>query len=219
MTEYGANGTTTHNAPEPGANDSSRVDPALRDEVPPAWTDEARGWRRGKVRFRDATRPWNWMELDADEADKLWGLLVKFVAFVNRRYADRSTRRIPPCWAEHGALVEELTTLWWARWQAFESPHASIGGAQYWHSYTLPGFFERTARWLEDDLLPCQQGQHRDREDPPLTTGSGWEVRTEVIRVIDREHRRPHQGQLDVDPRSRAESDVVEVGFLDKKPQ
>ena len=86
------------------------VDPAERDEVPRCWTGEARGFA-GSFSFSSATRPWNWMELDAEDADKLFALLSGFVAYFNARYADRPEQRIPPCWAEHGVLVEELTTL------------------------------------------------------------------------------------------------------------
>jgi hypothetical protein len=65
-------------------------------------------------------------------------------------------------------VVEELTTLWWTRWQAFESAHASIGGAQYWHTYSVPGFFERITRWLGADRLErCRQGLHEARAEEP----------------------------------------------------
>ena len=96
------------------------VDPAERDEVPRCWTGEARGFA-GRFSFSSATRPWNWMELDAEDADKLFTLLSGFVSYFNARYGQCPEQRIPPCWAEHGALVEELTTLFWARWHAFES--------------------------------------------------------------------------------------------------
>jgi len=116
--------------------------------------------------FEENTRPWNWLELDRTAAAQLWRILGEFVSFFNARYGERPELRIPPCWAEHGSLVEEITTLWWARWQAFESAHASVGGAQYWHTYTVPGFFERMARWLGlDQLERCRQGRHEARSD------------------------------------------------------
>ena len=94
----------------------------------------------------------------------VWRLLGDFVAFVNRRYVERAEQTIPPCWAEHGALVEELTTLCWARWHAFEGEEGTVGGAQFWHSYTLPMFLERMGRWLGPDrLVKCQNGKHEDR--------------------------------------------------------
>jgi len=125
------------------------------------------------------------MELDAEDADKLFAILSGFVSYFNARYGERPEQRIPPCWAEHGALVEELTTLFWARWHAFESSHGSIGGAQYWHSYTLPSFYERMRGWLGSGLVACQHGRHRDVEDVPIGTARAWELRTEVIASLD----------------------------------
>ena len=158
-------------------------DPELRDEIPRCWLDEARKID-ARFRFAEDVRPWNWLELDKAEAEKLWASLVAFVNYFNYRYGERIERRIPPCWAEHGPLVEELTTLVFARWHSFESPHASVGGAQYWHSYTLPTFFHRLREWLGDDLLSCQQGRHRNPETVPVGTFS-WHARNEFIGKLD----------------------------------
>jgi hypothetical protein len=163
-------------------------DPAVRDEMPRCWDDPARGIP-GAFFFADGVKPWNWIELDSEEAEKLWSLLAGFVAFVNARYGERPDRRVPPCWPEHGPIVEELTTLCFSRWHAFDSPHGSIDGAQRWHSQTLPSFYDRLASWFGDDLLACQQGRHRDRDDPVLESASSWVVRTEVIQNFDVEHR------------------------------
>lgn len=39
------------------------------------------------------------------------------------RGQDRGTQHtVPPCWAAHGALVEEQTTLMWDRWSASQGP-------------------------------------------------------------------------------------------------
>ena len=189
------------------------VDPAERDEVPRCWTGEARGFA-SRFSFSSATRPWNWMELDAEDADKLFALLSGFVAYFNARYADRPEQRIPPCWAEHGALVEELTTLFWARWHAFESPHASIGGAQYWHSYTLPSFYERMRGWLANGLVACQHGHHRDVEDRSVGTARAWELRTEVIASLDFVRRAADKGST-----MHASDEGIVVAFLGKEEE
>ena len=132
----------------------------------PSWQGAAREGV-APFAFEENTRPWNWLELDRTAAAQLWRILSEFVDFFNARYGERPDLRIPPCWAEHGPLVEEITTLWWARWQAFESAHASVGGAQYWHTYTVPGFFERMTRWLGSDRLErCRQGRHEGATDP-----------------------------------------------------
>jgi hypothetical protein len=160
--------------------------------LPAAWDGAARTGV-GPFAFPDDIRPWNWLELDTASATQLWRILSEFVAFFNARYGERSELRIPPCWAEHGPVVEELTTLWWARWQAFESAHASIGGAQYWHTYSVPAFFERLGRWLGADRLErCRQGLHEEGSEPPPNTE---EVRTtDALRDLDLAQREERRG-------------------------
>ncbi len=190
------------------------VDPAERDEVPRCWTGEARGLA-GRFSFSSSTRPWNWMELDAEDADQLFALLSGFVSYFNARYGERPEQRIPPCWAEHGALVEELTTLFWARWHAFESPHGSIGGAQYWHSYTLPSFYEHMRGWLGSGLVSCEHGYHRDVEDRPVATARAWELRTEAIASLDFVRRTADAGST-----TEADDDKgIVVAFLDREEE
>lgn len=196
------------------AIDKLPLEPEDRDEVPRCWSGEARGYE-GDFRFSSAVRPWNWMELDADDADSLFSLLSGFVGYFNARYAERPEMTIPPCWTEHGCLVEELTTLFWARWHAFESPHGSIGGAQYWHSYTLPSFYERMTRWLGDNLVGCQQGGHRDLEYRPVPTARSWELRAEIISSLDYVRRSAAASGAE----GEANSAGIVVEFLDEEAQ
>jgi hypothetical protein len=158
--------------------------PASRDWIPGCWSGDARAIP-GAYRFGESVRPWNWLELTRDDAERLWSLLLGFVAFFNARYGERVDKRIPPCWVEHGPLVEELTTLVFARWHAFESPHASVGGAQYWHSYTLPSFYDRVREWLGDELLACQQGRHRDHLDASSSVELEWLARSLTVSDLD----------------------------------
>ena len=116
----------------------------------------------------------------------------EFVAFLNRRYVERAEQRVPPCWAEHGALVEELTTLYLARWQAFESRDGSVGGAQFFHSQTLPGFLDRMTRWISPDRLrKCQAGRHEPRVLDEPVEASAWEFRRHEIAAADLALRQP----------------------------
>jgi len=158
--------------------------PANRDWIPNCWSGDARAIP-GAYRFGESVRPWNWFELTRSDAERLWSLLFGFVTFFNARYGERVDKRIPPCWVEHGALVEELTTLVFARWHAFESPHASVGGAQYWHSYTLPSFYDRVREWLGDELLACQQGRHRDHGDGSSPIDPDWLARSLTVSDLD----------------------------------
>lgn len=167
-------------------------EPNERHWVPACWSSQARSIS-GVIQFARDVRPWNWLELDATEAPKLWTFLSGFVSFFNHRYAERTDRQVPPCWAEHGPLVEELTTLAFARWHAFESEHASIGGAQYWHSFTLPAFYSRMEVWLGDDAMRCLQGNHVDTALDRTATGK-WQKRTEFLAEVDAALRCPDRG-------------------------
>lgn len=111
-----------------------------------------------------APLPWNWSAMTRTEAKAMWARLDEFVRFLNGRYAWVETHTIPPCWFLHGAIVEELTTLWWSRWLAFNfRPDPSQ--AQSWHDYSLPGFLSRLAFWLGDAgmLGRCRAGEHKPR--------------------------------------------------------
>ena len=75
----------------------------------------------------DRVRPWSWPDLDAEEAALAFALLGRFVDDFNTRYAWSPDQLIPPCWPAHGAIVEELTTLWWSRYASFDAPGAGAG--------------------------------------------------------------------------------------------
>ena len=184
--------------------------------LPGAWQGAARTGV-APFAFPDDTRPWNWLELDKASASELWRILAEFVAYFNARYGERPELCIPPCWAEHGPVVEELTTLRWARWQAFESAHASIGGAQYWHTYTVPGFFERTTRWLGADRLErCRQGLHEARTvELPESEANRKRVREEIreLDLGERDEARPvRRDAPPVDPNAQQ----LPIPFLER---
>lgn len=163
--------------------------PREREDLPPCWTFDARGM--GFVNLADTPRPWNWIALNKVEAGEVWSLLGDFVAFFNGRYAERQEQTIPPCWAEHGWLVEEMTTLCWARWHAFEGEDASIGGAQFWHSYTLPMFLDRMAKWIGSDRLrKCQAGNHATEPRSLPAQNEDWTWRVGKIARLDLDLRR-----------------------------
>ncbi|HUY25342.1 MAG TPA: hypothetical protein VMV09_08595 [Candidatus Saccharimonadales bacterium] len=107
-------------------------------------------------------RPWDLVPGNvSDDTVHVW--LEQFVAFYNHRYAWTPAQRIPECWGEHGALIEELNTLMWARWTAFSSTQASAEAAQNWHTYSLPNFLARLSTWMggEGPAADCRAGQHR----------------------------------------------------------
>ncbi len=111
--------------------------------------------------LREESCPWDWAGCTGDGATQRAEQLGEFVAYLNARYAWGTQHTVPPCWAAHGALVEELTTLMWARWSAFEGPAATPEAAQVWHTYYLPGFMARLTTWVgRQALAECQAGDH-----------------------------------------------------------
>lgn len=88
--------------------------PEERDWLPNCWSKAARGTAES-ANFDMNVCPWNWLELGKDDASTLWRLLDEFVEYFNVRYGCRMAKRIPPCWAEHGPVVEEITTLMFVR--------------------------------------------------------------------------------------------------------
>lgn len=106
--------------------------------------------------------PWDWSALSDTEAAYQAEALASFVTFFNHRYAWSKDQIIPPCWSHHGALVEEITTLMWCRWAAFEGPRADTEAAQTWHTYHLPLFIARVTKWIgPEGVADCRAGRHQ----------------------------------------------------------
>lgn len=114
--------------------------------------------------------PWSWTGKTRDQRLQMFERVANFVEFFNARYATSRERTIPPCWMLHGGLVEEVTTLWWYRWLAFDSDGATVQLAQAFHTDILHRFYEHQARYFAsaDALIHCQSGQHRDNHYKPV---------------------------------------------------
>ena len=139
--------------------------PALR---PPELDDPATGENR--------PGGWDWAAQTDTTAVYLADALDTFVAYFNARYAWTREQTIPPCWAHHGALIEEITTLMWSRRAAFQGPVASAEAAQTWHTYHLPLFTARITTWIgHEAAADCRSGHHQPSRlvdpDRPLVTG------------------------------------------------
>ena len=154
-----------------GTPETARL--AVRQLMQPAWTGPAREMPpAGSMADPDyqpgGVWPWDWTAIDARQARRMWTRLRGLVEFLNQRYAWDHTQLIPPCWAFHGGLVEELTTLYWSRWAAFSGPDASADRAQNWHTYHLPAFYQRMHMWCggPHNLTQCQSGQHQPPRRP-----------------------------------------------------
>lgn len=84
---------------------------------------------------------WCWRTIGPHGAEELWRQLTDWVGWIRSRYP--LARKIPPCWAEHPELVEELTALWLAWQHAYEDLDAPLTAAADWHDRWLPGVLYR----------------------------------------------------------------------------
>ena len=116
------------------------------DELASEFADTAAGLM-GRIDDIDSTdgagapRAWNWREIGPRAEEELWSQLSDWVAWIRCRYP--LAKRIPPCWAKHPEVVEELTALWLAWQQAYEEPRASLSAPAEWHDRWLPGVLYR----------------------------------------------------------------------------
>jgi hypothetical protein len=84
---------------------------------------------------------WCWRYLAPHAAETLTAELADWVRWVRRRYP--LARRVPPCWANHPEVVEELTALWLAWQAAYTEPDPPLTAAADWHDRWLPGVLDR----------------------------------------------------------------------------
>lgn len=123
-------------------------------------------------------RPWSWRDVGPQAVDELWQQLSAWVAWIRGRYP--LATRIPACWAAHPEIVEELTALWLAWQQAYQSAEPPLTGPSEWHDRWLPGVLHR----LEHGpfALDCATG-HKAR--PPHlyaeSEGSGLVTPTAAV--------------------------------------
>lgn len=118
---------------------------------------------------KDRPAPWDWSAQSDTDAAYQAEAVAAFVAFFNHRYAWSKDQTIPPCWSQHGALVEEITTLMWSRWEAFQSPRAGTETAQTWHTYHLPLFIARITKWIGPGVADCRAGAHQTSRLTPAS--------------------------------------------------
>lgn len=99
---------------------------------------------------------WCWRTLGTRGQEELWQQLTSWVAWIRCRYP--LSRRIPECWPQHPEIVEELTALWLAWVQAYETSDAPLTSGADWHDRWLPGLLHR----LEHGpfALDCSTAHH-----------------------------------------------------------
>lgn len=102
------------------------------------------------------TFPLCWATLsDIETEDSLEGL-EDWITWLVERYA-LDHRSVPPCWEQHGALVEELSALRTA-WIAAFNVTGRPGAPLEWHAQFAAGR-HRLGDW--SSRTGCRPGQHR----------------------------------------------------------
>lgn len=83
---------------------------------------------------------WSWRYATGEARGELWETINDFVDWINQRYfADSRSKQIVPCWYMHGAIVEELTGLWAAWWDAsYNAKKPNTKLADYHRRYFWP---------------------------------------------------------------------------------
>lgn len=97
-----------------------------------------------------------WPALNQDERRGHTEALERWLTWLRNRYA-LDHRVLPPCWAEHGALVEELSALhtaWGVAFAVASGPELPLR----WHA-EFAGARHRLAQWVARS--GCRAGEHR----------------------------------------------------------
>lgn len=106
-------------------------------------------------------RPIDWSLLNGRPAEEARAVLDSWVRWLVTRYAI-DPREIPPCWAEHGDLFEELSALHTAHRAAFDTAGPPTGPAD-WHTMLAN---TRARLQLAVARTGCRAEQHRAPSAP-----------------------------------------------------
>ncbi len=148
---------------------------------PPGWASEYPGPDEEAdalvaQALRHKPRPVEWADLSpSEEADQL-DALDRWVRWLVLRYR-LDQREVPPCWALHDELVEELAALRTARQGAY-AREGPLTGPSDWHQ-TLAATRHRLSQWIA--RTGCRVGHHREAPTPPwlrathATAAAAWD--------------------------------------------
>lgn len=103
-----------------------------------------------------------WRDLDDTDTQRELADLAEWVTWVVTRYS-LDHRTVPPCWARHGALVEELSALR-SLWElCFLADPAPADPATFHERFALA--IARLRDWAA--RRDCKPTQHRGDQPPP----------------------------------------------------
>ena len=98
-----------------------------------------------------------WPRLSVDDVEVELRRLGEWIGWLVARYS-LDHRTIPPCWHQHGALIEELSALR-SLWQACYGPDASPADPTNFHQH-LGLALMRLRDWIA--RRDCKPGHHRN---------------------------------------------------------
>jgi hypothetical protein len=93
-----------------------------------------------------------WHALTPSETETAWAQLKEWVTWLHDRYELSVETRLPRCWPQHPALVEELWALKAWREEIYSADQPAGQAARYWHTElrgfitTAVGFYARNCR-------------------------------------------------------------------------
>jgi hypothetical protein len=105
----------------------------------------------------DLNRPWDPAACHPEVRQELWQWLDDVAGWLNETYCWSSADMIPDCWPRHPHIAIELADVACARVKAYEA--LTVDGAEDFHRYTLPSFYDRMRGRLQNS---CKGGNHAD---------------------------------------------------------
>ena len=100
--------------------------------------------------------PLCWPALEAQERRDQLTELTCWIGWLSDCYS-LDHRIVPPCWPEHGALLEELSALWTA-WRTAYASTSSGSAPLDWHTQ-FAASRQRLTDWVAK--TGCRNGEHR----------------------------------------------------------
>jgi len=120
--------------------------------------------RRSLVQAQFPPQPVCWPALEDDEQATRLEELDDWTRWLVNRYA-LDHRVVPACWAEHGAILEELSALHTA-WQTAYAQDAKGDAPMEWHTHFALAR-QRLTDWVS--RTGCRPGEHRGALIGPVT--------------------------------------------------
>lgn len=173
----------------------------MRDDNPPAGSDNVRDTRPEEPLIPEPPHPINWNLLTADDAEAEWLELNKWVDWLRHTYG-LSAAIVPPLWHRHPELVWEFSALH-LHWLCAYDPEEKGSAALSWHR-DFAEARERLREWV------ATSGTRLDRDRPTRQTAWPGEEPAQTIRDVVIEDRQADFVQFvfdDVAARRRAENE------------